>query len=123
MTRSRSTFSGASGSSRPGAPEDTTVSPPEVTVGSARSLPGAEELVQHPSLHLPVLPHATAVTISTYSGTSSAITVSGVPQVASVAEPWTALADLIWDQLDPALRVALFVTPLEATSFEPAILR
>ncbi|MFK4087766.1 IMP cyclohydrolase [Kribbella sp. NPDC020789] len=95
----------------------------EVTIGSARSLPGAEELVQHPSLYLPVCPPATAVTVSTYSGTSSAVSVSGIPQPASVAVPWTAIADLIWEQLDPVLRVALFVTPLEVPSFEATIVR
>ncbi|MET7279517.1 IMP cyclohydrolase [Kribbella sp. NPDC005582] len=95
----------------------------EVTIGSARSLPGAEEFVQHPSLHLPVLPPGTAATVSTYNGSSGTVTVSGIPQTASLAVPWTAVADLIWQQLNPALRVALFVTPLEASTFEAAILR
>jgi IMP cyclohydrolase len=94
-----------------------------ITVGSARSLPGAEELVQHPSLYLSELPPAMAVTISTYAGTAAEVITSGIPQVVSTDTTWTAVADLVWDRLGPELRVALFVVPVGAAAFGAALLR
>lgn len=94
-----------------------------ITIGSARSLPGAEDLVQHPSLYIPELPPATAVTISTYAGTAAEVVTSGIPVVVSTGPAWTSVADLVWGQLDPGLRVALFVAPLDAPSFADAIQR
>ena len=94
-----------------------------MTIGSARSLPGAEEVVQHPSLYLAELPPATAVTISTYAGTAAGVIISGIPDVVSTDTAWTSVADLVWGRLDPALRVALFVVPLDAPTFAAAVLR
>ncbi|MGY4773269.1 IMP cyclohydrolase [Kribbella sp. CWNU-51] len=94
-----------------------------ITIGSARSLPGAEGLVQHPSLYIPELPPATAVTISTYAGTAAGVIASGIPEVVSTDAAWTSVADLVWGRLDPGLRVALFVVPLDAPSFADAIQR
>jgi IMP cyclohydrolase len=94
-----------------------------VTIGSARALPGADDLVQHPSLYLAELPPATAVTISTYAGTAADVITSGVPEVVSADAAWTSVADLVWDRLDPELRVGLFVAPLDAPSFAAAVLR
>lgn len=94
-----------------------------VTVGSARSLPGAPELVQHPSLYLAEVPPATAVTISTYAGTATDVITSGVPEVVATSGSWTSVADLVWSRLDPGLRIALFVVPLAGPTLADAMLR
>jgi IMP cyclohydrolase len=94
-----------------------------ITIGSARSMPGAEELVQHPSVYIAELPPATAVTISTYAGTTANVITSGIPALVSVDAAWMAVADLVWGRLDPGLRVALFVVPLHAPSLAAALLR
>jgi IMP cyclohydrolase len=93
----------------------------EVIAGSARAVPGADELAEHPSLFIAQLPPATGVHITTYAGTAANVTTSGYPKVVSTREAWTDVADLIWDALNPALRVALFVTPLDG--FARAVLR
>jgi hypothetical protein len=89
-----------------------------VIVGSARALPGAEELVEHPSLFLEELPTATAVTIKTYGGTAADVSTDGLPELVSCRGSWGSAADVLWAALDPALRVALFVAPLDAPAFE-----
>ena len=94
-----------------------------VIVGSARSVPGAEELVEHPSLFVPELPSATAVYVSTYAGTAADVITSGLPEVVTAHSSWHEVADSVWDALDPSLRVALFVVPLGAATFGAAILR
>lgn len=94
----------------------------DVIVGSARSVPGADELVEHPSLFVPELPPATAVHVSTYAGTAADVITSGYPETVSVANGWQDVADGVWSALDPSLRVALFVVPL-AASFDAAIVR
>lgn len=94
-----------------------------VIVGSARSVPGAEELVEHPSLFVPELPSATAVYVSTYAGTAAGVITSGIPEVVTAHSSWQEVADSVWDALDPSLRVALFVVPLGAATFGAAILR
>ncbi|MEU4295155.1 IMP cyclohydrolase [Kribbella sp. NPDC026596] len=94
-----------------------------ITIGSARSVPGAEDLVQHPSLYLSELPPATSVTISTYAGTAADVITSGTPELVTTGTAWTALADLIWNQLAPNLRVALFIAPLATPTFEAALIR
>ena len=94
----------------------------DVIVGSARSVPGADELVEHPSLFVPELPPATAVHVSTYAGTAADVITSGYPETVSVANGWQDVADGVWTALDPSLRVALFVVPL-AAPFDAAILR
>jgi hypothetical protein len=92
-----------------------------VVVGSARAVPGAEDLVQHPSLYLAQLPPATAVTVKTYAGDVADVVADGVPEVVSCQGSWQSVAD-VWDVLEPSLRVALLVVPLNAPTFEPAIL-
>ncbi|MFG1624776.1 IMP cyclohydrolase [Kribbella sp. NPDC049227] len=94
----------------------------DVIVGSARSVPGAEELVQHPSLFVRELPPATAVHVSTYAGTAADVITSGYPEVVGIGSGWQDVADDVWSALDPSLRVALFVVPL-AAPFGAAIVR
>ncbi|MFG1815004.1 IMP cyclohydrolase [Kribbella sp. NPDC049174] len=94
-----------------------------VVVGSARAVPGAEELVQHPSLFLEELPPATAVTVRTYAGTAAQVVVDGMPEVVSCQGSWKSVAG-IWDVLAPSLRVGLFVVPLDAPGFaDDAVVR
>jgi IMP cyclohydrolase len=93
-----------------------------VVVGSARAVPGAENLVQHPSLYLAELPPATGVTVKTYAGSAADVVADGVPEVVSCKGSWESVAGL-WDLLDPALRVGLFVVPLNAPSFTAAVVR
>ncbi|WP_165555971.1 IMP cyclohydrolase [Kribbella pittospori] len=85
-----------------------------VIVGSARSVPGAEELVEHPSLFVPELPPATAVHVSTYAGTAADVITSGYPEVVGIRSGWQDIADGVWGALSSSLRVALFVAPLAA---------
>ncbi|MFI6832133.1 IMP cyclohydrolase [Kribbella sp. NPDC050241] len=93
-----------------------------VIVGSARSVPGSEELVEHPSLFVPELPPATAIHVSTYAGTAADVITSGYPEVVGIGSGWQDVADGVWSALDPSLRVALFVVPL-AAPFGAAIVR
>jgi len=44
----------------------------------------------------------------------------GVSEVVACKGSWESAADLLCGALDPALRVALFVAPLHAPSFEAA---
>jgi IMP cyclohydrolase len=94
----------------------------DVVVGSARAVPGAEDLVQHPSIYLAELPPATAVTVKTYAGTTADVIADGAPEVVSCQDSWESLTG-IWDLLDPSLRVGLFVVPLNAPSFTAAVVR
>jgi IMP cyclohydrolase len=94
----------------------------DVVVGSARAVPGAEELVQHPSLYLAQLPAATAVTVRTYAGSAAEVVADGLPEVVSCQGSWQSVAG-VWDVLDPMLRVGLFVVPLNAPSFTAALVR
>jgi IMP cyclohydrolase len=84
-----------------------------VVVGSARAVAGTSELVQHPSLFLAELPSATAVTVKTYGGSVDEVIADGVPEVVSCNGSWESVADQVWEVLDPSLRVALFVAPLD----------
>lgn len=94
----------------------------DVIVGSARSVPGAEELVEHPSLFVPELPPATAIDVSTYAGTAANVITSGYPEVVGIGSGWQDVADGVWNALDPSLRVTLFVVPL-AAPFSAAVVR
>jgi hypothetical protein len=93
-----------------------------VIIGSARAVPGAEELVEHPSLFLEELPPATAVTIKTYGGTAAEVITDGLPEVVSCKGSWGSVADVLWDVLDPALRLSLFVAPLDAPTFDASLI-
>jgi IMP cyclohydrolase len=94
----------------------------DVIVGSARAVPGAENLVQHPSLYLAELPPATAVTVKTYAGSTTNVVADGTPEVVSCQGSLEAVAG-IWDLLDPSLRVGLFVVSLNAPSLTAAVIR
>jgi IMP cyclohydrolase len=93
----------------------------DVVVGSARSY--SADQVQHPSLFLRRSEEATAGIITTYSGTAAEVTTDGYPIVVSVEAEWESLPDLLWNRLDPALRVGLVVIPLQVETFEEAIVR
>jgi hypothetical protein len=93
----------------------------DVVVGSARSY--SADQVQHPSLFLRRSEEATAGVITTYSGTATQVVTDGYPVVVSVDVEWESLPNLLWDRLNPALRVALVVIPLHTETFEDAIIR
>jgi IMP cyclohydrolase len=93
----------------------------DVVVGSARSY--SADQVQHPSLFLRRSEEATAGVVSTYSGTAAEVVTDGYPIVVAVNEEWESLPDLLWNRLNPALRVALVVIPLNADTFEDAVIR
>jgi len=93
----------------------------DLVVGSARSY--SADQVQHPSLFLRRSEEATAGVVTTYRGSAAEVVTDGYPVVVSVDAEWETLPDLLWDRLDPALRVALAVIPLTTDTFEEAILR
>lgn len=93
----------------------------DLVVGSARSY--SADQVQHPSLFLRRSEEATAGVVTTYSGTAAQVLTDGYPVVVSVEVEWESLPDLLWNRLDPALRVALAVIPLHTETFEGTILR
>jgi hypothetical protein len=79
--------------------------------------------VQHPSLFLRRSEEATAGVVTTYSGSADQVVTDGYPVVVSVEAEWETLPDLLWDRLNPDLRVALVVIPLITDTFEDAIIR
>ncbi|MEV8373433.1 IMP cyclohydrolase [Kribbella sp. NPDC056861] len=93
----------------------------DVVVGSARSY--SADQVQHPSLFLRRSEEATAGVVTTYSGTAADVVTDGYPQTVSVEVEWESLPDLLWDRLDPTLRIGLVVIPLHVETFEEAIVR
>ncbi|WP_157630789.1 IMP cyclohydrolase [Kribbella catacumbae] len=93
----------------------------DLVVGSARSY--SADQVQHPSLFLRRSEEATAGVVTTYSGSADQVVTDGYPVVVSVEAEWETLPDLLWDRLNPALRVALVVIPLLTDTFEDAIAR
>lgn len=93
----------------------------DLVVGSARSY--SADQVQHPSLFLRRSEEATAGVVSTYCGSAAEVVTDGYPVVVSVDAEWETLPDLLWDRLDPALRVGLVVIPLNTETFSEAILR
>lgn len=93
----------------------------DLVVGSARSY--SADQVQHPSLFLRRSEEATAGVVSTYCGSAAEVVTDGYPVVVSVDAEWETLPDLLWNRLDPALRVGLVVIPLNTETFSEAILR
>lgn len=93
----------------------------DLVVGSARSY--SADQVQHPSLFLRRSEEATAGVVTTYSGTAAEVVTDGYPVVVSVDVEWESLPDLLWSRLNPELRVALVVIPLNSETFEHAITR
>ncbi|WP_112246888.1 IMP cyclohydrolase [Kribbella monticola] len=93
----------------------------DVVVGSARSY--SADQVQHPSLFLRRSEEATAGVVTTYSGTAAQVVTDGYPVVTSVDVEWESLPDLLWNRLDPSLRVALAIIPLHTESLEDSIIR
>ncbi|MDX6237280.1 MAG: hypothetical protein QOG10_2095 [Kribbellaceae bacterium] len=88
-----------------------------VVIGSARSYPGAEDHVQHPSLHTARIEPGTAVMTTTYAGTAEQVVTDGQPRTVAVPSGWNSLAEILWDLLNPTLRVAVVVVPLHTGSF------
>ncbi|MEU4393549.1 IMP cyclohydrolase [Kribbella sp. NPDC023855] len=93
----------------------------DLVVGSARSY--SADQVQHPSLFLRRSEEATAGVVTTYCGTAADVVTDGYPVVVSVDAEWETLPDLLWNRLDPSLRVGLVVIPLATETFTQAILR
>jgi hypothetical protein len=95
----------------------------EVVVGSARSYPGAEEQVQHPSVHIARIEPGTAVMTTTYAGTAEQVVTDGQPRTVLVPTGWSSRAEALWgsDYLAWRGRAGLPDTPLVPQgAIEPA---
>jgi hypothetical protein len=95
----------------------------DVVVGSARPYDGAPELTEHPSLYAAQIAPGTALTTTTYSGTTTTITPNGRPRTVAVPGAWTSISDALWTALNPSLRVAIVTIPLDQPTFSAADLR
>ncbi|HWD79939.1 MAG TPA: IMP cyclohydrolase [Kribbella sp.] len=95
----------------------------EVTNAVIGSAVPYADLTAHPSLYAARLAPGTALTTTTYSGTATNVTTNGHPEVVAVPLPWSAVTDIIWESLQPSLRVAAITVPLDETDFSKAILR
>ncbi|MER7244996.1 IMP cyclohydrolase [Kribbella sp. NPDC000426] len=95
----------------------------EVVVGSARAYDGAPDLTVHPSLYAAQVAPGTALTTTTYSGTAEHIVTNGHPEIAAVDPPWSDLTDVIWQSLQPSLRVAAITVRLDTPAFTEVVLQ
>jgi hypothetical protein len=95
----------------------------EAVIGSARPYDGAPELTEHPSLYTARIAPRTALTTTTYSGTTTNVIPNGLPRTVAIAGTWTSITDTLWAALDPALRVAIITVPLDQPTFSAADLR
>jgi hypothetical protein len=93
----------------------------DAVIGSARPYDGASELTAHPSLYAATLATATALTTTTYSGTPEHVIPNGRPDVIPIPVPWSDLTSLVWQSLQPALRVATITIRLDQPTFAGAI--
>ena len=85
----------------------------------------------HHLVHAPSLAAGEGYATTTYAGDTTAVLTSGLPVAVEVDAPWPDLLERIWTGLDPELRVAAVVVPLNADlrdgrfagSHEPRILQ
>ena len=89
----------------------------DVVIGAARPYDGAPELTEHPSLYAARIAPGTALTTTTYAGTADNVVVNGHPEVTAIALPWSEITDLLWQSLQPSLRVAAITVRLDTSTF------
>ena len=89
----------------------------DVVIGAARPYDGAPELTEHPSLYAARIAPGTALTTTTYAGTADNVVVNGRPEVTAIALPWSEITDLLWQSLQPSLRVAAITVRLDTSTF------
>ena len=92
----------------------------DVVIGAARPYDGAPELTEHPSLYAARIAPGTALTTTTYAGTADNVDVNGHPEVTAIALPWSEITDLLWQSLQPSLRVAAITVRLDTSTFTEA---
>lgn len=92
----------------------------DVVIGAARPYDGAPELTEHPSLYAARIAPGTALTTTTYAGTADNVVVNGHPEVTAIALPWSEITDLLWQSLQPSLRVAAITVRLDTSTFTEA---
>jgi len=92
----------------------------DVVIGAARPYDGAPELTEHPSLYAARIAPGTALTTTTYAGTADNVVVNGRPEVTAIALPWSEITDLLWQSLQPSLRVAAITVRLDTSTFTEA---
>jgi len=92
----------------------------DVVIGAARPYDGAPELTEHPSLYGARIAPGTALTTTTYAGTADNVVVNGRPEVTAIALPWSEITDLLWQSLQPSLRVAAITVRLDTSTFTEA---
>ena len=92
----------------------------DVVIGAARPYDGAPELTEHPSLYAARIAPGTALTTTTYAGTADNVVVNGHPEVTAIALPWSEITDLLWQSLQPSLRVAAITVRLDTRTFTEA---
>ncbi|RZT27224.1 IMP cyclohydrolase-like protein [Kribbella sp. VKM Ac-2569] len=95
----------------------------DAVIGSARAYDDAPELTEHPSLYAARIAPATAVTTTTYSGTTDHVITNGRPETIAIPFTWSESTDLIWRALQPALRVAAITVRLNEPTFTDAVLQ
>ncbi|NIK60994.1 IMP cyclohydrolase [Kribbella shirazensis] len=94
----------------------------DVVIGSARADDGTPELTEHPSLYAARIAPATALTTTTYSGTTERVITNGRPETTAIPFTWSEFTDVIWRSLQPALRVAAITVRLDVPTFAEAVL-
>jgi IMP cyclohydrolase len=95
----------------------------EVMVGSARAYDGGPDLTAHPSLYTAQVAPSTALTTTTYSGTTQQIITNGNPEIVAVPSAWSDITDAVWQSLQPSLRVATITVRLDTPTFTEVVLQ
>ncbi|ATL72519.1 IMP cyclohydrolase [Nocardia terpenica] len=84
----------------------------DVILSGAVAHPRWPNTAQHNMFHTHRLEVGQCHAMTTYNGDTAAVSTSGQPAAVQVDALWPTLAERIWDNLDPALRVAVAVVPL-----------
>ena len=95
----------------------------DVVIGAARPYDRAPELTEHPSLYAARIAPGTALTTTTYAGTADHVVVNGRPEVTAIPFHWSEITDVLWQSLQPSLRVAAITVPLDRADFAGAVQR
>ncbi|WP_350281752.1 IMP cyclohydrolase [Kribbella sp. HUAS MG21] len=94
----------------------------DVVIGSARAYDGTPDLTVHPSLYAARIAPGSALTTTTYAGTTQEVITNGRPEVITVESSWSAIADALWQSLRPELRVAAIAVRLDVPAFTETVL-
>lgn len=84
----------------------------QVILSGAVAHPRWPETSQHNMFHTPTLEVGQCHAMTTYGGDTATVSTSGQPTAVDVDVEWAGLLEQVWDNLDPALRVAVAVVPL-----------